>query len=137
MLYATRGGTQYLDYNERALFNHILSTQHPEHGGLVYFTSMRPGHFRMYSQPEHAMWCCVGSGIENHSKYGEFIYNHRGDELYVNLFVASRLDWSDKDVVIEQTTAFPAEEATTIRVISGDRKSTRLNSCHVATSYAV
>lgn len=119
MLYATRGGTQYLDYNERALFNHILSTQHPEHGGLVYFTSMRPGHFRMYSQPEHAMWCCVGSGIENHSKYGEFIYNHRGDELYVNLFVASRLNWSDKDVVIEQTTAFPAEEATTIRVISG------------------
>src|SRR5690625_7616262 len=79
MLYATRGGTQYLDYNERALFNHILSTQHPEHGGLVYFTSMRPGHFRMYSQPEHAMWCCVGSGIENHSKYGEVIYNHRGD----------------------------------------------------------
>ena len=119
MLFATRGGAEYLDYNERALYNHILSTQHPEHGGLVYFTSMRPGHYRMYSQPEHAMWCCVGSGIENHSKYGEFIYNHRGDELYVNLFVASRLNWPGKDVVIEQATAFPAEEATTLHILSG------------------
>ena len=42
------------------------------------------------------MWCCVGTGMENHSKYGQFIYTHVDDALYVNLFVASELNWKDK-----------------------------------------
>ena len=29
---------EYADFYERAMYNHILSTQHPEHGGYVYFT---------------------------------------------------------------------------------------------------
>ena len=72
---------RYVDYYERALYNHILSSQEPDKGGFVYFTPMRPGHYRVYSQPETSMWCCVGSGLENHTKYGEFIYAHRQDTL--------------------------------------------------------
>ncbi|WP_337122373.1 beta-L-arabinofuranosidase domain-containing protein, partial [Staphylococcus aureus] len=85
--------TRYLEYYERATYNHILSSQHPEHGGLVYFTSMRPGHYRTYSSVQDSMWCCVGSGIENHSKYGELIYSKQDDNLWVNLFIPSTLDW--------------------------------------------
>lgn len=44
---------RYVDYYERALYNHILSSQEPDKGGFVYFTPMRPGHYRVYSQPEH------------------------------------------------------------------------------------
>lgn len=55
---------RYVDYYERALYNHILSSQEPDKGGFVYFTPMRPGHYRVYSQPETSMWCCVGSGLE-------------------------------------------------------------------------
>ena len=66
----------YIDYYERALYNHILSSQHPEQGGFVYFTPMRPRHYRVYSQPQEGFWCCVGSGLENHGKYGELIYAH-------------------------------------------------------------
>ena len=102
----------YADYYERALFNHILSSQHPEHGGLVYYTSMRPRHYRVYSQAEVAFWCCVGSGFENHAKYGQFIYAHRGDELYVNLFIASQLDWTERGLALRQTTKFPDEPRT-------------------------
>ena len=40
---------RYADYYELATFNHILSTQHPEHGGYVYFTPARPRHYRNYS----------------------------------------------------------------------------------------
>ena len=65
---------RYADYYELATFNHILSTQHPEHGGYVYFTPARPRHYRNYSAPNEAMWCCVGTGMENHGKYGQFIY---------------------------------------------------------------
>lgn len=98
---------RYADFYERALYNHILSTQHPEHGGYVYFTSARPGHYRVYSQPNSAMWCCVGTGMENHGKYGEFIYTHTGDSLFVNLFIPSELSWKEKNVKITQHTDFP------------------------------
>ena len=110
---------EYADFYERAMFNHILSTQHPEHGGYVYFTSARPRHYRVYSVPNEAMWCCVGSGMENQSKYGQFIYTHEGKALYVNLFVASELNWKDRGIVLRQETSFPEEEGTTLRVVSG------------------
>lgn len=103
---------KYADYYERAMYNHILSTQHPEHGGYVYFTSVRPRHYRVYSAPNKSMWCCVGSGMENHGKYGEFIYSHTKEDLFVNLFVASQLDWKEKGLKLKQETSFPYEEKT-------------------------
>lgn len=107
---------RYADFYERALYNHILSTQHPEHGGYVYFTSARPGHYRVYSQPNSAMWCCVGTGMENHGKYGQFIYTHDADSLWVNLFIPSQLDWKDKGVKIRQENDFPKQEGTAFTV---------------------
>src|SRR5690606_4766201 len=76
--------------------------------------SMRPSHYRVYSQPHTSFWCCVGSGIENHSKYGELIYAHRDNELFVNLFVGSELDWKEKGVQLIQQTIFPQEGKTTL-----------------------
>jgi len=108
---------KYIDFYERALYNHILSTQHPEHGGYVYFTSARPRHYRVYSAPNQAMWCCVGSGMENHGKYGQMIYTHNGnDSLFVNLFIPSKLNWKNKGVQIEQDTNFPDEDFTNLIV---------------------
>ena len=115
MLYATTGNTHYMDYYERALYNHILSTINPIQGGFVYFTPMRPGHYRVYSQPQTSFWCCVGSGMENHARYGEMIYSHKGDkELIVNLFIPSVLTWGK--TVVEQVNSFPAEEGTTLMI---------------------
>lgn len=116
MLYQTDPQSKYLDYYERGLYNHILSTQHPQTGGLVYFTQMRPGHYRVYSQPHTSMWCCVGSGIENHAKYGEMIYAHKEDELFVNLFIPSHLHWRDKGVEVIQENNFPEESTTQFTV---------------------
>ena len=99
---------RYADFYELAMYNHILSTQHPEHGGYVYFTSMRPSHYRVYSQPNEGMWCCVGTGMENHGKYGEFIYTHDADKsLHVNLFVASKLNWKEAGAEVVQETSYP------------------------------
>ena len=112
MLYQTSQEKKYVDYYERALYNHILSTQNPHTGGLVYFTQMRPGHYRVYSQPHTSMWCCVGSGIENHSKYGEMIYAHSDEELFVNLFIPSSLQWSERHTEIIQENRFPYEGET-------------------------
>jgi len=110
---------KYVDFYERALYNHILSTQHPEHGGYVYFTPARPRHYRVYSAPEKAMWCCVGTGMENHGKYGEFIYTHQNDSLFLNLFISSELNWEDKGLKIVQETNFPYEEKTRLKITEG------------------
>ena len=107
---------RYADFFELATFNHILSTQHPEHGGYVYFTSARPRHYRNYSAPNEAMWCCVGTGMENHGKYNQFIYTHSGDALFVNLFVASELNWKAKGITLRQETSFPYSENSRITI---------------------
>ena len=107
---------RFADYYELATFNHILSTQHPEHGGYVYFTSARPRHYRNYSAPNEAMWCCVGTGMENHGKYGQFIYTKKADALFVNLFVASELNWKERGITLRQETTFPYSETSRITV---------------------
>ena len=107
---------RYADYYELATFNHILSSQHPEHGGYVYFTPARPRHYRNYSAPNEAMWCCVGTGMENHGKYGQFIYTHVGNALYVNLFVSSELNWKEKGLTLRQETDFPYAETSRITI---------------------
>lgn len=119
-LFTTAPNAEYADYYEKALFNHILSTQHPEHGGYVYFTPARPQHYRVYSQVNQAMWCCVGSGMENHGKYGQFIYTHKGnDSIFVNLFIASSLNWDQRGIQITQQTKFPYEQGSKFSIRIG------------------
>ena len=112
----------YVNYYERALYNHILASQEPDKGGFVYFTPMRPGHYRVYSQPETSMWCCVGSGLENHTKYGEFIYAYRKDTLYVNLFIPSQLTWKEQGIILTQETRFPDDGKVTLRINEAPKK---------------
>jgi DUF1680 family protein len=114
-LFADNHDAKYADFYERTMLNHILSTQDPSTGGYVYFTSLRPQHYRVYSVVNKAMWCCVGTGMENHSKYAEFVYTHVGDDsLFVNLFVPSELD--NETFALTQTTDFPYSQQSTIKV---------------------
>ena len=113
---------KYADFYEYTMWNHILSTQDPTTGGYVYFTTLRPQGYRIYSQVNQGMWCCVGTGMENHSKYGHFIYTRsapvgggqEGATLYVNLFTPSRL--VSDDFVITQETQYPYEQQTKLTV---------------------
>ena len=116
---------RYADYYELATFNHILSSQHPEHGGYVYFTPARPRHYRNYSAPNEAMWCCVGTGMENHGKYGQFVYTHVGRALYVNLFVSSELNWREQGIRLRQETNFPYSETSRITITKAPSPSGR------------
>ncbi|RZJ87647.1 MAG: hypothetical protein EOO20_15585 [Chryseobacterium sp.] len=125
-LFRMQPSVKYIDFYERALYNHILSTQHPGHGGYVYFTPSRPRHYRVYSAPNEAMWCCVGSGMENHGKYNQLIYSHQNDSLFLNLFIASELNWKDKGIKIKQQTVFPYEEQTKLLVTEGKSKFTMM-----------
>lgn len=117
-LFTWQPNVTYADYYERALYNHILASQEPERGMYTYFMSLKPGHFRTYSTPHDSFWCCVGSGMENHTKYGRAIYFHDENDLFVNLFIPSVLTWEEKDFVLEQRTKYPSDNRTQLTVMS-------------------
>lgn len=100
---------KYADYYEKTLFNHILGQQDPATGMVAYFLPMLPGAHKLYSTPDSSFWCCVGSGFENQAKYGEAIYYHSSNDLYVNLFIPSQLNWKETGVELVQKTNFPQD----------------------------
>ncbi|WP_116108796.1 glycoside hydrolase family 127 protein [Lewinella sp. IMCC34191] len=99
------------DYYERALFNQILSSQDPTDGRVVYNLSLEMGGHKAFQDPE---WftCCIGTGMENHSKYGANIYYHDDDALYVTQFIASELAWAERGLTLTQQTNFPEAQST-------------------------
>jgi DUF1680 family protein len=103
------------DFYERALFNHILSSQHPQNGKVIYNLSLEMGGFKVYQEPE---WftCCVGTGMETHAKYPANIYYHNDEELFVSQFIASQLFWKEKQVTMVQKTKFPEEQGTHLEI---------------------
>lgn len=137
MLFDRTSDAKYVDFFEQAMWNHILSTQDPKTGGYVYFTTLRPQGYRIYSEPNKGMWCCVGTGMENHSKYGHFIYTHDGKKtLFVNLFTPSKL--VSKNFVVTQETQFPFSNTTTLTIGKSGRYTIALrHPAWVAKGFAV
>ncbi|MHC4187840.1 MAG: beta-L-arabinofuranosidase domain-containing protein, partial [Planctomycetota bacterium] len=105
------------DFYERALYNHILASQHPVDGRVIYNLPIGMGVYKQYQDP-YAFTCCVGTGMENHAKYGAYIYFHSTDALYVNLFIASRLNWKETGVIVTQETDYPDSDTTRL-ILSG------------------
>jgi DUF1680 family protein len=110
-LFSWEPSATLMDFYERGLFNHILASQDPATGGMFYYCPLLPGAFRTYSTPDASFWCCVGTGLENHGKYPDTIYFHTADALYVNLFIASELNWRDKGLQVRQDTRFPDQDS--------------------------
>jgi len=102
---------EYADYYERALYNHILCSQNPETGMMCYYVPLRSGSHKEYNTPLDSFWCCTGTGVENHAKYGDSIYFHNDSTLWVNLFIASELTWKAKGLKVRQETRYPDESA--------------------------
>lgn len=104
----------YADYYERTLINHILSSQHPETGGQIYFQPLVNGEGKrgwgIPDSKDGGYSCCQGTSLESNSKYADSIYFQDGGEtLFINLFIASTLDWKERGVTLRQETNYPDE----------------------------
>lgn len=106
----------YADYYERALFNGVLGTQHPADGQKLYYVAMESGYWKLFGEPLHSFWCCSGTGAESHAKFGDSIYFHDDDGIWVNLFIASQVEWPEQGVTLVQETRFPEDDSTTFTV---------------------
>ncbi|SDY94755.1 hypothetical protein SAMN05421736_104287 [Evansella caseinilytica] len=107
--------SNYMDYYERALYNHILASQDPDSGMKTYFVSSEPGHFKVYCSPDHSFWCCTGTGMENPARYTRSIYTVENTAIFIHLFIASELRLAEQGLHITQETAFPFEQKTALR----------------------
>jgi hypothetical protein len=115
-IFAWEPTAEVMDFYERALYNQILASQEPTQGMMIYFASLKPGHFKTYNTPENSFWCCTGTGMENHAKYGDTIYFHDENSLYVNLFIASELSWPEKGLSLRQETQFPTQDTVRLKL---------------------
>src|SRR5581483_3886871 len=107
---------RYMDYYERLMFNHRLGTINPEDGTMMYYLPLASGYWKTFGKTYDAFWCCTGTGSEEYSKLSDTIYFHDDDSLYVNLFIASELDWLEKGLQVRQTTRFPEEQGTALTI---------------------
>lgn len=116
-LFAWNSLAKYNDYYERALYNHILASQNPDDGMMCYYVPLKMAGEKVFSTPYESFWCCVGTGMENHVKYGENIYARgKNGGLYVNLFIPSVLNWKEKGVTVTQQTAFPKSDTVSLTI---------------------
>jgi len=117
-LYEWTGDPQYLDYYERALYNHILASQNPVTGATCYFVSLGMGTLKNFGRKENNFTCCMGSGFENHSKYGGTVFSHSpdNDALNINLYIPSVLEWKEKNVTLKMETSYPENGKVTVNL---------------------
>ena len=115
-LYSWSGDSSYFDYYERSLLNMRLGTIQPKTGYTQYYVSHTPGAWKTFNTEDKSFWCCTGSGVEEYSKLGDSIYWRDGEGVFVNLFIASELDWAEKGFRLRQDTKFPEESTTTLTV---------------------
>ena len=113
-LYRWTKESKYIDYYERALYNHILASQDPNTGCKIYFASNYPGHFKVYGTKEHSFWCCTGTGMENPGRYTRAIYLCDDMALYINLFIASTYESDEFSIRLE--TNFPSSEQVKLQI---------------------
>lgn len=121
-LYSWSGDKNYFDFYERAHLNHIMSQQDPKTGMFSYFSPLASGFARVHSSPENDFWCCVGSGIESHSKHGESIYWANNNTLFVNLFYPSSLNWEENGISLDINTEYPNSESISIKINNNGKK---------------
>ena len=115
-LYQWSGDPGYFDYYERVLLNHRIGTIRPKTGATQYYLSHTPGAWKTFNTDYDSFWCCTGSGVEEYAKLNDSIYWRDSDGLYVNLFVASDLDWREKGFRLRQETTFPDSPSTALTV---------------------
>lgn len=106
-LYQWTPQARYFDYYERTLHNHTMAAQHPGTGMFAYMMPMIAGGAREFSGRFDAFWCCVGTGMEAHAQFGDSIYWHDAQSLYVNLYIPSVLDWKQRDFALELDSGVP------------------------------
>lgn len=114
---------KYAEFEERALFNHILGSMDPKDGRTCYMVPVGRGVRHEYQDMNRDFTCCVGSGMESHALHGDGIYYEAGDRLWINLYAPSTADWKAKSVKLAMETTFPEGDSAALKLTLPSPKS--------------
>jgi DUF1680 family protein len=117
-LFGWSPSAHYMDYYERTLWNHRLGTIDPTDGTTMYYLPLASGYWKVFGKPFDAFWCCTGTGAEEFAKLTDTIYFHDDTSIYVNLYVASEVNWPEKKMRLRQETQFPQQQGTKLTVVA-------------------
>jgi len=126
-LFQLTGDVRYADFYERAFINEIMASLNPETGMTTYFKPMGTGYFKAFGTPTESFWCCTGTGMENFTKLNDSIYFYRDNELYVNLYLSSKLNWQEKGLLLSQESHIPETDKVVFTVETGPGEKLTLN----------
>ncbi len=115
-LFALSPDIRYAEFEERALFNHVLASLDPDSGSTCYMVPVGRGVRHEYQDMQHNFTCCVGSGMESHALHGDGIYYEAPGRLWVNLFAPSTLNWQSQGAHITTETDFPEGQNAVLKI---------------------
>lgn len=115
-LFALEPDIKYAEFQERALFNHVLGSMDDQDGRMCYMVPVGRGVTHEYQDMFESFTCCVGTGMENHALHGDGIYYEAGDKLWVNLYIPSTAEWTAKDAKLAVQTDFPEGETVKVKL---------------------
>ena len=115
-LFSVQPDARYADYQERALFNHILASQDPDDGRVCYMVPVGRGVQHEYQGKSQSFTCCVGSAMESHALHADGLYYESGDKLWVSLYAPSTAEWKSAGVKPEVATDLPGGQTATVKV---------------------
>ncbi|BCM94330.1 hypothetical protein IAD21_06237 [Abditibacteriota bacterium] len=125
-LFSIEPDIKYAEYEERALFNHVLGSIDPNDGRTCYMVPVGRGVQHEYQDMFHNFTCCVGSGMESHALHGDGIYYESGDRLWINIYTPSTAEWKSQGVKLAMETTFPEGETATLKLTLANPKSLTL-----------
>ena len=115
-LFMATGDIKYSDYYERNYMNEIVASINPETGMTTYFKPMASGGFKMFGSPTNSFWCCTGTGMENFMKLDNSIYYHDAKDLWVNLYISTTLDWTNRGLKLTMATELPDSDTVSVTI---------------------
>ena len=121
-LFALQPDIKYAEFEERALFNHVLGSIDPKDGRTCYMVPVGRGVQHEYQDMQHSFTCCVGSGMENHALHGDGIYYQSGERLWVNFYTPSTANWQAQNVKLTMQTTFPEGESASLKLAMAQPK---------------
>lgn len=113
------GQAQYGDWIEKLIYNGVGAMIPMNDFGMIMYGSK----YHLYGAQKSlfTVWfCCQGSLPETVTEYHNLIYYHDKQNLYVNLFVPSKVKWNSPDgpVTVIQDTTFPETDSVNIVIQS-------------------
>jgi DUF1680 family protein len=121
-LFTWTADPMYADAFMNTFYNSTLALQSGHSGKCVYHLPLGSPRTKSFLK-EDDFRCCNGTSIEAFSLLNSGIYYHNDSTLWVNLYVPSKVNWTEKNIGLEQTGNFPMDTCIEFTLSAKDKSS--------------